>query len=867
VRFDVPVSPYSLSMATKAKIHTGTHKITKKPRIFPIICCLVFGFLGIWITFGLQPKITDYLYIQTGIGEFEKTLDKSTFMFKIISILVFYILCFTIYLILKVNSNKYISLGLTFLFVTSPIVIVVFLSAPIYNLLSRLFILVGLIFVYFSIFPKLEPKFISLTKVFLFTSLAAYFYVINRIMISFITNNYLDKNVFTKNQIYIIIFLLSLLLLVSLILIYFFLIKLKYTELYFIAISLCLLYLFILDSEVGQTRIFNIFFYIPFFLIVLFSRLEVRLSTRISTFIFLTLSTTVVWIRNQGLHIPLTFYPSTGLQNSSLLLGSSSPGPGQLGIPFEDVAFSDFSFYLEAESGAWGGLWSMFKLFAPNIINNLFTNIEFIFQGAFEYLDPIGLFPLLIHDLLNSVTNIISPFTYFCGLIAPLVLLFRTKRLGMTTLILLLTLLFLPMISRISIHQYWFFPLYGLWALSFITNIVYIRIKDTVRNEKSFGSTYLSARNFSLMLFLACLLIGIFTLNLNDIKLRNAISNSFLPISFQNEERDRLVKKYSRLPKTLLASASSINNGELNRMQFKVPISTNLIYIKSSVACTLKSVQFVLISSGENIPIRLALGNSSSREVYIPLIYRFENNVSSFEILHYKGCQIQVYKVDTNKLKAPLFALIPETEISTQMDKTIITTNSTNSTSIIQLNRVYDEKVSKITTPKSDFLLNFEGRLIPLYDLPPNLKLKHFETKDNLIDLSTQVLGATAHGRFARDIWKSKPFIPAQNGSLRIKGEVVKGTIVFGVSYGLSHGTYNFVPHSIYNTQGSNMGVNSNKFDICLPLLKDVMNTTFIGGIADQYSITWMDVSIQPLVRTSRSCFTDNYLPNWNHTL
>ena len=90
-------------MATKAKIHTGTHKITKKPRIFPIVCCLVFGFLGIWITFGIQPKITDYLYIQTGIGEFEKTLDKSTFMFKIISILVFYILCFTIYLILKVN--------------------------------------------------------------------------------------------------------------------------------------------------------------------------------------------------------------------------------------------------------------------------------------------------------------------------------------------------------------------------------------------------------------------------------------------------------------------------------------------------------------------------------------------------------------------------------------------------------------------------------------------------------------------------------------------------------------------------------------------------------------------------------------------
>lgn len=826
--------------------------------------------IGYLITFHLKPNFNNYLYQQTGPSLFDRLLSQEPFIYSFAQLLLFYLLCITVFTIVRMGTSRYMAFALTFFFVTSTQVLIVFFSAPYYNLLSRIYVLLGIIVVLILVKTRveilLEPTTVKLVQLILIFLLIILTLVIiqNSIIISLIKYLFLGEPIISFISALVLFCLFLLLYVIDL---WKFIFKPTTEELIYLILTSFLLLLFLLDSISGQTRLFNIFFFIPFFCVTLITTFITRARYKLMVFLIFSITVYYVWKMKSGLNTLNLFYPSTTYQNSSLMLLGTTQSPVQLAINFSDFAFLDFTEHLQVEVGNIRGYLSLVFSFFPHYLNVLLVNIKLIFQGAFINFDSIFIMPIFVQPIIDSLFKLFGTFSFLAGIFSPLILIKRNRKQGLVLLVIFFVLLFLPLISRLSLHQYWFFPIFGLWSFGYLITFIYKDFLPKLFNFMPFSvlanklshRTLLSVSVFTLLFFCSYLIDS-------GIKL---LSNNSFSTNIQNRQVELYSKSYSALPRKVLNTSiffSEDTGPNMTRILVKIPSKTNLIEITTKEVCPLSYLTVVLNSTNLEVPTRLRTSKISATQVFIPLIYKHPNSITTLEVLSFSNCDLDFYGIDTSNLKEPLFALIaPHFELGKVARNSVFPDFYAESSLNLTFDKVRSAEFLISKKQSVSASSSFFGWLNPQgYKSTTD----HRSLGRPISELSAQVLGITDQGRFSSDIWKLGPITPKQSGSIWISGNVQRGTSIIGVTYGEKVLNSGHVPFALYEVVGSNFSNQSKNYHHCFPVYKNIKYTAFVGSVNDLYSPTLIKQSILGVKESNKPCQTKYGIENvWQHTL
>jgi hypothetical protein len=833
------------------------------------ILLLLFGYL---ITFNLKSSFNNYLYQQTGSSLFDGLLSQKPFIYSVAQLLLFYLLCITVFTLLRMGTSKYMAVVLTFFFVTSSQVLIVFFSAPYYNLLSRIYVLLGIIVVLILVKTRveilLEPTTVKLVKLILFFLLSILIFVIiqNSIIVSLIKYLFLGKPILS--------FISAIALFCLFILFYRidlrkFLFRPTTEELIYLILTSFLLLLFLLDSISGQTRLFNIFFFIPFFCVTLITTFIIRARYKLMVFLVFILAVYFIWKIKSGLNTPVLFYPSTSYQNSSLMLLGTTQSPIQLAINFSDFSFLDFTEHLQLKAGNVRGYLSLMFSFFPHYLNILLINIKLIFQGTFINFDSIFIMPIFVQTIIDSLFKLFGTFSFLAGILSPFILIKRNRKQGLFLLVVFLVLLFLPLISRLSLHQYWFFPIFGLWSFGYLITVIYKDFLPKLFNLSFVSSSILTSKlSLHTLLSSSILTLMFFCSYFIDSGIK-LLRDNFFSTNIQIRQVELYSQSYSALPRKTLNTSIFIGRDtgpNMKRILVKVPSETNLIEITTKEVCSLSNITVVLNSPNQEVPTRLRTNKISATQVYIPLIYKYPNSITTLEVLSFSNCDLDFFGIDTSNLKEPLFALIaPHFELGKVSRNSVFPD-------------FYAENSFNLTFDKvrsAEFLISKKQSVAASSSFFGWLNTQGYKsTTDHRLfgrpmsELSAQVLGITDQGRFSSDLWRLGPITPKQEGSIWISGNVQRGTSIIGVTYGEKVLNSRQVPFALYELVGSVFSNESIDYYHCFPVYKNIKYTAFVGSIGDLYSPTLIKQSILGVKESNEPCQTNYGINNvWQHTL
>ena len=844
-----------------------------RPRVYSnYLFFTLFLLIGYLITFHLKSNFKNYLYAQTSTSSIDILLSQIPSLYSFAQLLLFYLLCITIFTILRMGTSRYMAVALTFFFVTSTQVLIVFFSAPYYNLLSRIYVLLGLIVVLVLVKTRvkisLESATVKLAQLILFLLLIISTFIILKyfINISFIKYLFLGQPV---------IMLISALVLFCLFLLFYvadirkFLFRPTAEELIYLILTSALLLLFLLDAISGQTRLFNIFFFIPFFCVTLITTFQIRARYKLIVFLIFILVVYYVFGR-AGLNNPILYYLSMNYQNSALMLLGTTQSPIQIAIIWSDFAFYDFVEHLQLELGSIKGYLSLMFSFFPHYLNTLLVNIKLIFQGAFINYDSIFTMPIFIQPIIDLFFKLFGTFSFLASILSPLILIKQNKKQGLVVLGIFLILLFLPLISRISLHQYWFFPIFGLWAFGYLITIIYKEFLPKLLNLSFASSSILSSKlSHHTLLSASILTLMFFCSYFIDSGIKLLRDNSF-STNIQNRQVELYSQSYSALPRKTLNTSIFIGKDtgpNMKRILVKVPSETNLIEITTNQVCSLSNLTVVLNSPNREVPTRLRTNKIRATQVYIPLVYKYPNSITTLEVLSFSNCQLDFYSVDTNNLKEPLFALIsPHFELGKVGRNTVFPDYNAENSSNISFDKIRSAEflISKKRSVAASS--SFFGWVNP--QRYKSVTDGHRLFGRPMSELSAQILGITDQGRFSSDLWRLGPITPKQDGSIWISGNVQRGTSIIGVTYGEKVLNSRQVPFALYELVGSDFSNESLNYRHCFPVYKNIKYTAFVGSVNDLYSPTLIKQSILGVKESNEPCGANSGNNDvWQHTL
>lgn len=811
------------------------------------------------IVFNFSNVASKYKYPQTGQSRLDQIFEINDGLSSGLNIIIFFILSVVVFNILKIGNYRAVAFILTLLFVTSGPILIIYFSAPVYNLLSKVFILTGFLFTYHTLIHRnLKKVAFKIKLLFSFSNCIIVFYLLYTFTIYIGVKLNIFSTIFFMIIVTIIIYFLS----TKFINIYNLV-----NEFYFVTSALGLLSLLILDSLFGQTRLFNIFFFLLFFILLLFSKIKVKLNVRIFTFLFVIFATTLILKYNSGLKIPMTFYPLTSLQNSSFIMSGSNLGLVQLGIDFSDIAFSDFSAQLQERLGNTKSIFYLLFLFSDQYITNFILNIYIVFQSGFLYLDPIFNFPDSIIKIIQEFGRIFSPFSFFCAVISPIIV-YRIKRiLSLYIFSIIVLLIFLPLISRFSFHQYWFNPLYGLWSTGFTISVI---LKSKFFNSLNQYNLLMYFRNknfwrINSVYFILLIIIYLISFSKISFNFFTTFGENFSVNSINVHQK--FLESYSILPKYKINPLNEKTEQNFTKQVFYVPRGYELLHVEFNQDCSNSNLQFSIRSSQRKIPIRLGVEVYEEGSVYIPLITNDPKTYMIFEIIKSNKCVTRTYLKDNSMSKNPLFAVLSTNNnpVHYSLQENNLKINQVKN-SKIKLNYLLNDSRNLDNNSIIETVNSFNGRLIfSNYNFVELDKIQIENIKSNL---SAQVLGVTNQGRIAKDIWRSDARKALYDGSVKVTGTFSRGPTIVGLVYGRNSIGSTSVPYSNYKVFGTSYKINPINKTFCFPIQKNTEYSVFIGGISDLLSINWIDIEIKHVIESNTPCNNEfSHNNSWISTL
>ena len=554
----------------------------------------------------------------------------------------------------------------------------------------------------------------------------------------------------------------------------------------------------------------------------------------------------------------LAFYLASGWQSASQLVSGMSGDSAQLGIPFTDghlVTFVDTQGL--APTAFLETLGPMF--FSANL-DYASIGIHYLLEGTWSYPEP----PVGVAGILWTarmwVVGSLGAVAVVATIVSIVLLLVSQRRAALFLLTLLAAIALLVGLSRPQMHQWWFLPIFGIWAVLYSGRlaVAWIRRPGDDADPSSAGAirrfttwpgpTGIALRTVAVLVVL--LVAGLSTDVLAGLVGTRAQAAA---LDLQDRATDERLIDYATLPWRTIPADSPPGPLGISRTlfsSFAIPPDVSLLRVETTGTCGLAGLQFAMrregLFAGETQ--RFFVGDTPSTVAYLPVIPGEGSSIGELTVQGAdSGCLPTVQAARTSVGDVPIVAWLPaRCGSSPAQDGGCPAADAQAS------------GAETIAPPYS-----FEGYLTP--DEPE--ALDEGAAPRSATSVSAEVLGLPNHGYAARDLWVSEWRQSPTDASVRVTGSVGRGVSSVGLEFDQGVGSLALVPLTEYSIEGSIFNRGESVIAQCFNVPAGVPYRIFVGAITDLYSPSWNDLSLDSMTLAEGPCSSTTRAQQWAPTL
>ncbi len=540
----------------------------------------------------------------------------------------------------------------------------------------------------------------------------------------------------------------------------------------------------------------------------------------------------------------LVFYMSSGWQSSPQLVAGLDDSSVLMGVPFTDEGI--FLFVEQQGIGSLAFLSILGPMFMLVNLNYAFIGVHYLLGGTWLYPEPpVGAVGIL-WDTRMLIVNSLGILSTVFGVFAVFLLLRFHRRAGLFLLSLMVVTVLLIALSRPQMHQWWFLPIFGVWAMLYCLHIAFAWARGTL--SSSTFSIKLRSRTFSIgrgklsIFFRTSLVVSITLISIFAIAAFSDFAGpkvSTIVSKMQNQAQSESLAAYSELSWKTVKKSKSLSNGEgssPSEMIFEIPKDASLIRVDVAENCSLSGSMFALQNEDAFDTSRYFVGRSPSKVAYLPVIQTGEQKISR---LFLKGaspaCEPSVAAVLVVKGEEPVVGWLPTSCRFAQPDTSVCPPQIEDGGETHQL----------FST------INFEGYLAPEVPMPTRNASGQVVPSDasghEVPSISAKVLGLSGQGYMAKDIWVSEWRSTTEQESVRVSGESYRGSSIIGVEFDRPNGISSPIPLVEYVVNGSIFNRGESRIRECFAIPAGARYRVFIGGVTDVYSPSWNKIRIEEI--------------------
>lgn len=544
------------------------------------------------------------------------------------------------------------------------------------------------------------------------------------------------------------------------------------------------------------------------------------------------------------------FYLSTGWQSSSQLVAGLEDSSVLMGVPFTDTGL--FLFVEQQGLSSLAFLSILGPMFILVNLNYLFIGIHYLLGGTWLYPEPpVGAVGIL-WDARMFVVDSAGILSTIFGVLAVFLLLRFHRRAGLFLLIFIVIIMILFAFSRPQMHQWWYLPIFGVWAMIYCVHIVFAWVKGTLSFftfSVNLGNSKFAIEtgNFAIFFrtFLAVSIISISILLMATVS--DFAAQKFITVvsKMQNQAQSESLSGYSGLAWKTVDQSKLLSDDEPQfppKMLVEIPQDASLIRVNVVGSCSLSRSNFTLQHAdafGTIYATRYFVGRSPSKVAYLPVIQPSQSDEERISSLLLQGgspvCQPSVATAPVLVGEEPIVGWLPTSCRFNQADESVCPPQLEEGGATQQLFSPF----------------NFEGYLMPEVPMPTRnasgLEVPSDASGQETSSISAKVLGRGVHGYMVRDIWVSEWRSTTEQDSLRVSGKVHRGTSIIGVEFYPPNGISQPIPLVEYAVEGSIFNRGGSLIKECFVIPAGSRYRVFIGGVTDVYSPSWNKIDIEEI--------------------
>lgn len=578
------------------------------------------------------------------------------------------------------------------------------------------------------------------------------------------------------------------------------------------------------------------------FVFLLISTKDINLSSKV----ILTIGyLAVIKMLNPGA-APYGWYTFQGWQSAPQLLSGVTGSPISYGLPYVDGPV-----WLASESNSI----NHFGMFLNGILLNSPIHLEymrigwtFLSEGIWRYSEaPIGfesnIFFRIRHIVLSPVRFVSSPLL----LLSLFILWRRNRKITLFVISLLFLLMLLFGISRPGMHQWWFLSLFGVWGVIYATKEIVGTLKKFYTTRDVFGSWGELLKPLSSALRVdgwkskQRLRIGRYLLLSVAPSLIFIVMEAVTP-QIQKVQISGLVKAYES------QNWASVTSDELSPY-YIIDSATNLLKISTSKNCNLSGlrVRYPNLDSDGNqhteyYSTKFYVNSTKANVAFLPY-FASSMPLSKISVSGVNtACQLRINQAHLKVGSSLLVGLLSTRQSTVFAAKTI---NNENRDSKLDAFEILESSI------KFNGYLPTGGYQAVGREREPSWKNKQ---------ISDRIVGRTMQGYQSIDVWRQSLKIESGMTRVRLKGEVSRGVVMFGWASDAKNFGEVSEPEFDYQIFGSIFGVSKRRIDLCLKignqkeLREQVKIDLFVSSLIDLYSPSWTNFKVDSVIVDGGKC-------------
>ena len=559
----------------------------------------------------------------------------------------------------------------------------------------------------------------------------------------------------------------------------------------------------------------------------------------------------------------LAFYLTSGWQSTSQLVSGLDGNSMQLGIPLTDghlVTFVDTQGLSPLAFLATLG--SMFLSANLDYVN---VGIHYFIEGAWSYPEPpVGVSGILWTARMWIVGGI-GVIAAVAAMTAVVLLLVSQRRVALFLLTLIAAIVLLVGLSRPQMHQWWFLPIFGVWAVLYAGRraVAWIRVtKYCTDRQAAGGIRRFTTKSGPLGIAIQATAVLVFVL-------AAVVSTEFLAgivsirahaaaLRVQDRAASDRLSGYAALPwSTISADEGQAEPSTPATTLFRlygITSGISLLRVETPGTCGLAGLQFAMKREGVYMDDtqRFFVGDTPSTVAYLPVIPGEGTRISQLTVQGVDpACVPSVQGTRTSPGELPIVAWLPEPCPSS--------TSVQNGGCPSGAQRSEDAAEAETIEPPHSFQ-SYVSR-------DEQMSNESHSVPRRATSVSAAVLGLPYHGYEATDLWVSEWRQSLTDVSVRVTGSVDRGATIVGLEFDQGVGSLALVPLTAYSIDGSIFNRGGVTIAQCFNVPAGVPYRIFVGAITDLYSPSWNNLSLDGTTLATGPCSGNTQSQQWAPTL